>query len=71
MYQINAGTMAPVDESAANSTNDLAWHFDSTGQQWIFNLSTKTAPQNVANQTYYYRIDLNDGTSIFLQFGLK
>ncbi|HKW34188.1 MAG TPA: SBBP repeat-containing protein [Candidatus Acidoferrum sp.] len=71
LYKIGSGTIAPIDETAVNSTNDLAWHFDATGQQWIFNLSTKTAPQNVANQTYYYRIDLNDGTNIYFQFGLR
>src|SRR5207245_365359 len=62
LYRINSGTIMAVDETATNSTNDLAWRFDSTAQQWIFNMSTKTSPQNVANQTYYYRIDLNDGT---------
>jgi len=71
LYQINSGTITAVDETAVNSTNDLAWHFDPTAQQWIFNLSTKTAPQNVANQTYYYRIDLNDGSSIYFNFGLR
>ncbi|OLB40608.1 MAG: hypothetical protein AUH11_01485 [Acidobacteria bacterium 13_2_20CM_57_17] len=71
LYRINSGTIMAVDETATNSTNDLAWRFDSTAQQWIFNMSTKTSPQNVANQTYYYRIDLNDGTSIYFQFGLK
>ena len=41
------------------------------GQQWIFNMSTKTAPANKMNQTYYFRIDLNDGTSVYFNFGLK
>ena len=71
LYQINSGTITAIDETAANSTNDLAWRFDSSAQQWIFNMSTKTAPQNVASRTYYYRIDLNDGTNIYFQFGLK
>ncbi len=71
LYQVNSGTISPIDETADNSTNDLGWHFDSTAQQWIFNMSTKTAPQNVANRTYYYRIDLADGTSILFVFGLK
>jgi len=71
LYQINSGTISAVDETSDNSTNDLGWRFDPTAQQWIFNLSTKTAPQNVANRTYYYRIDLSDGSSIVFSFGLK
>jgi uncharacterized protein YhfF len=71
LYQINSGVIAPVDESVDNSTNDLGWRFDPTGQQWIFNMSTKTAPQNIANRTYYYRISLNDGSTIMYNFGLK
>ena len=71
LYRINSGTIAPVDETTDNSTNDLGWHFDSTAQQWIFNMSTKTAPQNVANRTYYYQITLNDGSTILFDFGLK
>ena len=71
LYQINSGTIAPIDETTDNSTNDLGWRFDPTGQQWIFNMSTKIAPANKANQTYYFRIDLNDGTSIYFNFGLK
>ena len=54
-----------------NSTNDLGWRFDPTAQQWIYNMSTKTSPINVANQTYYFAINLNDGSSIFFQYGLK
>jgi len=70
LYKINGGTLAAVDElTIDNSTNDLGWRFD--GSQWIFNMSTKVAPLNVANQTYYFRIDLNDGTSIYFNFGLK
>ena len=71
LYQINNGTIAPIDEAVDNSTNDLGWRFDTTGQQWIFNMSTKTAPQNVSNRTYYYRITLNDGSTILYNFGLK
>ena len=71
LYQINSGTIAPIDETIDNSTNDLGWRFDPMGQQWIFNMSTKTAPANKMNQTYYFRIDLNDGTSVYFNFGLK
>jgi len=70
LYRVNSGTLANVDElTIDNSTNDLGWRFD--GSQWIFNMSTKSAPINIANQTYYFRIDLNDGTSIYFNFGLK
>jgi Bacterial Ig-like domain (group 3) len=71
LYQINAGTMAPLDETLDNSTNDLGWRFDPTAQQWIFNMSTKVAPANIANRTYYFKIALNDGSNILFDFGLK
>src|SRR5207249_746881 len=71
LYRINGGTIQPVDETSVNSTNDLGWRFDPSAQQWIFNMSTKSAPQNAANRTYYYQISLNDGTSIYFNFGLK
>jgi hypothetical protein len=71
LYKTSAGTTSPVDETADNSTNDSGWHFDPTARQWIFNMSTKTAPQNVANRTYYYQINLNDGSNIQFHFGLK
>jgi hypothetical protein len=34
------------------------------GQQWIFDISTTTPRLNTANQTYYFKINLNDGTTI-------
>ena len=72
LYKTNHGTLTNVDELMVdNSTNDLGWRFDPTAQQWIYNMSTKTSPINVANQTYYFAINLNDGSSIFFQYGLK
>jgi hypothetical protein len=72
LYKTNKGTLANVDElTIDNSTNDLGWRFDSTAQQWIFNMSTKLAPINQTNVTYYFQISLNDGSSIFFQYGLK
>ena len=68
---ITNGVVTTVNEAVTSTTPDTAFRWDATNQQWIFNMSTKTSPQNVANQTYYYRIDLNDGTSIYFQFGLK
>ena len=32
-------------------------------------MSTKLAPVNMADKTYYFQITLNDGTSILLQYG--
>jgi hypothetical protein len=71
LYEINSGTITPFSETASDSTNDLGWRFDPTAQQWIFNMSTQIAPVNKANQTYFFRIDLSDGTSIFFNYGLK
>ena len=65
------GTTTNVDESPASTTPDTAFRWDPTGQQWIFNISTKSAPVNVANQTYIFQILLNDGSTINFQFGLK
>jgi len=65
------GTTANVDESPASTTPDTAFRWDPSGQQWIFNISTKSAPVNVANQTYGFQILLNDGSNISFQFGLK
>src|SRR5437016_3852439 len=65
------GTTTNVDESPASTTPDTAFRWDPTGQQWIFNISTKSAPVNVANQTYMFQILLNDGSIINFQFGLK
>ena len=71
LYQIQAGTITTVDESPASTTPDTQFRWDPTAMQWIFNISTKQSPVNVANRTYYFRIELNDGTSILFQFGLK
>jgi hypothetical protein len=71
LYQTQKGTIANVDEVPDSTTPDTAFRWDPTGQQWIFNISTKYAPVNVVNQTYYFRISLNDGTSILFQYGLK
>ena len=71
LYQTQKGTITNVDEVPDSTTPDTAFRWDPTGQQWIFNISTKYAPVNVANQTYYFRISLNDGTSIMFQYGLK
>jgi len=71
LVTIMHGTVTNVDESPASTTPDTAFRWDPTGQQWIFNISTKSAPVSVANQTYGFQILLNDGSSISFQFGLK
>jgi hypothetical protein len=68
LTQIIAGTLTSVDEAVDSSTPDTAFRWDPTGQQWIFNISTKSLK---ANQTYIYVITLNDGSTIQFQFGLK
>jgi len=60
-----------VPKREASTTPDTAFRWDPSGQQWIFNISTKSAPVSVANQTYGFQILLNDGSSISFQFGLK
>src|SRR5438552_17261854 len=63
--------MTTVDEAPASTTPDTAFRWDPTGQQWIFNINTQSAPVNVANQTYMFQILLNDSSTINFQFGLK
>jgi hypothetical protein len=71
VYQTVAGTVANVDETNITSTNSLNWNFDPTAQQWIYDIGTKTGAVNSPNTTYYFEIDLNDGTNIRFRFGLK
>jgi hypothetical protein len=69
LYQIYAGTvLQTVTEDIVSTNNDTAFRWDPTAQQWIFNLSTKNLS---ANMTFYYRINLNDGSFIQFQYGLK
>jgi len=69
LIQVVTGTtMNEVSETVDSTTPDTAFRWDSTDQQWIFNVSTKNL---YANRTYVYRIYLNDGTWIQFQYGLK
>jgi uncharacterized repeat protein (TIGR03803 family) len=68
LKQIIAGTVANVDETVTATNADTAFRWDSSAQQWIFNISTKSLQ---AGNTYVYAIKLNDGTEIGFQFGLK
>jgi hypothetical protein len=71
VYKTVTGTITGPDETNITSTNSLNWNFDPTAQQWIFNIGTKTGAVSSPNTTYYFEIDLNDGSKILFQFGLK
>jgi hypothetical protein len=62
-----SGTGA-VNETTTPTTGDTAFRWDSTNQQWIYNLSTKGM---AAGYTYYYSVNLNDGTAVSFSFGLR
>jgi hypothetical protein len=72
LVKVVSGTVASsVDEAVDSTTPDTLFRWDPTGQQWIFNISTKGAPVNVKGQTYYFTISLNDGSTIVFYFGLR
>jgi hypothetical protein len=61
-----------VDESVYSTTPDLAFRWDPSGMQWIFNQSTKNnGTMNKGGVVYYFVINLNDGTSIPFAYALK
>ncbi|MFL6302230.1 MAG: lectin-like domain-containing protein [Candidatus Sulfotelmatobacter sp.] len=64
----NGTVVSVIDENADANIVDNGFRFDTTAQQWIFNLSTKGF---IAPATYVYQINLNDGTQINFQFGLR
>jgi hypothetical protein len=67
--QTQAGTIqSVVDEAVDSTTPDAAFRWDTTAQQWIFIMNTKSMAANV---TYYYKITLNDGSAITFMLGLK
>jgi glycine cleavage system H lipoate-binding protein len=69
VVQTVSGTIVSmVDEAVDSTTPDTAFRWDPTGQQWIFNMNTKSLS---ANMTYVYLVTLNDGSSIQFQFGLR
>jgi hypothetical protein len=49
LVEVMGGTAGEVDETLDSTTPDTAFRWDSTAQQWIFNISTKSL---TANQTY-------------------
>jgi hypothetical protein len=74
-YGLVAAANSPsitVDEDVYSTTPDTAFRWDPTGQQWIFNQSTKNnGTLNHTGTIYLFTINLNDGSSIFFQYGLK
>src|SRR5207248_8315409 len=74
-YGLVAAASSPsitVDEDIYSTTPDIAFRWDPTGQQWIFNQSTKSnGTLNKVGTIYYFGIHLNDGSWIYFQYGLK
>jgi hypothetical protein len=62
------GGTGSVNETIVSTTPDSAFRWDSTNQQWIFNLGTKNLS---AGTKYTYTITLNDGSTINTSFGLR
>lgn len=67
MYVGSSGN-SPVNETVDSTTPDTAFRWSPTDQQWIFNINTKNL---VAGQKYFYRITLNDSSTIDFAFSLK
>jgi hypothetical protein len=68
LVQKMVGTMTEVDEMVVSTTPDTSFRWDPVARQWIFNIGTRNL---ISNAIYYYRITLNDATTIDFQFGLK
>jgi len=68
IYQIVGGVQTAINEDVASTTPDTLFRWDPSAQQWIFNINNKTYP---SNQTYYFQVKLNDGSSIFFNYGLR
>ena len=62
----NGTVYSSPTETLESTTPDTAFRW--TGDQWIFNISTKNLS---AGSTYYFRVALNDGTNVDFDFGLK
>jgi alpha-tubulin suppressor-like RCC1 family protein len=69
LIRVVSGTVVNVvDEAVDSTTPDTAFRWDASGQQWIFNIGTKSLSPDA---TYSYRITLNDGSTIDFSVGLK
>ena len=66
--KISGTASLAVNEDVISTTPDSAFRWDSTAQQWIFNINTKGL---ATNTTYQYQVTLADGSPISFQFGLK
>ena len=65
---INGTIATAINEAVDSTTPDTTFRWDPSGRLWIFNISTKNYGKNV---TYAFRVQLNDGTAINFQFGLR
>ena len=66
--KVKDATNEPITETIDSTTPDIAFRWSATDQQWIFNLNTKNLTKDYM---YYYRIVLNDGSSIYFNFKTK
>ena len=64
---VDTGDPVTVLDSGASNDNGIYFRWDSSGQQYIYNLSTK----NQSTGTYRIVITLNDGTLIITYYQLK
>jgi hypothetical protein len=63
------GTVDNVNETTLNDIADVAFRWDSSGQQWMFNMATTNL---VSGNTYQFRINLlNSSQSITFGVGVK
>jgi hypothetical protein len=63
------GTIDNINEVAGTDIPDAAFRWDSSGQQWIFNMATSNL---VSGSTYQFRINLaNSSQSIAFVVGVK
>ena len=62
-------TSLAVDEAVTSTTPDTTFRFDTTAQQWIFNLGTSNWPGG--GTKFSCTITLNDGSTIPFTFALR
>jgi len=65
---LNNTTTSSAQEVVDTNNPDTAFRWDTTSQQWIFNIATASLS---AGNTYVYAISLNDGSTILFQYGLR
>jgi hypothetical protein len=68
LVKTDSGTGSAVNEMPVSATPDASFRWDPSARQWIYNLSTRNL---VAGTTYGYSIELDDGSAIPFQFGLR